>query len=103
MYIPALNFMLAQGRKSATDITVFTIWTWLTWIIKPVFGYLCDYYPIFNRRITPYVVLGCVVNIAVLTLASILDLKKTYAGFIVVLVTGFASFSPVDAVARKLP
>lgn len=102
IYIPALNFMMDNNHKSSTDITIFTISTWMTWIIKPLFGYLCDYYPIYNRRITPYVVIGCLVNIVALTLASLLDLKDNYRAFLVVLVICFSSFSLVDAVARKI-
>ena len=101
-YIPAIKFMLESGWSSSYDITMYTSYVWMTWIIKPFFGYLSDYYPICNKRITPYVVIASVVNMVVLGTASRLDLSKSYALFMLVVVTMFSCFSMIDAAARTL-
>ena len=102
IYIPAIKFMLDVGWNSNSDITTFTVYVWLTWIIKPYFGYLCDYYPIFKRKIIPYVVIACIVNITTLGVASQTDFSNRYPVFIAVMVVMFTCFSLIDAAARNL-
>lgn len=103
VYIPAFKFMLDNSWNSSLNITMFTVYVWMTWLIKPFFGYLCDHYPICNKRITPYIVIASLINILVLSIASRLDLSKNYWLFMVVIITMFTCFSLIDSVARKLP
>lgn len=103
VYIPAIKFMLDKFDSSSYDITIFTVLVYLTWIIKPVFGYLCDFYPIFRKRITPYVVFGALMNIGVMAIASQIDLSKSYTAFMGVIFSMFTCFSLVDSAARNSP
>ena len=101
VYIPAMKFMFDNFGQSTTDITFFSSIVYFTWVLKPVFGYLSDYYPIQKKRITPYVTLACLMNLVVLTIASRVNLSKSYPAFITVIFFIFMGFSMIDSAARR--
>lgn len=101
MYLPAYNYMDKYFHNTDEETILLSLYIWMTWIIKPIFGYLCDYFPLCHRRITPYVVIACISNIVLMTTGALLDLQS-YIQFIVLFCLTFIFFSIVDAAARKL-
>jgi MFS family permease len=99
MYIPVFKYMAKHFGDTALNAFILSIYMWSTYISKPVFGYLCDYYPICNRRITPYVTLACICNLVVMGMGANIDLSDIRI-FAVIVGISFMCFSIIDSAAR---
>jgi BT1 family len=101
IYLPAYRYMARRFGDTTENALLLSIYVWATWIAKPMFGYLCDYFPICNRRITPYVIIACLANLIAMGMGSTLDLSD-YRLFMTIIGVSFLSFSMIDSAARKL-
>ena len=49
---------------SNTDIALYTSWLYLPWVIKPLYGFLSDTYPLFGYKRRSYLILSGLVGSA---------------------------------------
>ena len=102
VYIPTIKYLIKEGLYSNKKIRSFTLLIWLPWLLKPLFGYLCDFYPICNKRITSYVAIaGCSVILALLVAQRLKLEPDSYVLLGIVLVM-FTCFGMIDAAARTI-
>lgn len=101
LYLPVFKYLASVFGNTALNALVLSIYMWTTWLSKPIFGYLCDYYPILNRQITPYLVIGCLINLSVLCLGAALDLSQNKPAAFIIIAVSFLCFSMIDSIARR--
>ena len=58
----ALRFYLINLGIGVAHMSAFTATLVIPWVIKPLFGFISDTWPIFGRRRIPYIILGNVVS-----------------------------------------
>lgn len=101
IYLPAFKYMVSEFGDTSHNALMLSMYVWATWLAKPICGYLCDYYPLCNKRITPYVIIACLANLLAMGTGSTLDLSD-YRLFTAVIGICFLCFSLIDAAARRL-
>lgn len=100
--IPCYSFITNDLGLESKYINYFQLSIWVSYTFKPNMGYLTDNFPIYERRLTPYIILSAIVNLAIFTYGYTTKITS-WTVFLSLFVALFTIFTFVDSIARRLP
>ena len=64
MVLPIFYFYKDILKVSAAEISIYVAFAMLPWVMKPIFGFLSDKYPLFGYRRKSYLIIMTILEIS---------------------------------------